>query len=85
MSEESKKIYVACWQHPGEKLEMALYATEGGAFDSLAEEIGDAINDDRFSFEPQEYDDILAGEELGYPTDDEEWFYVSVRIMDVLP
>lgn len=84
----SNKIWVATWQRSGESPEFSLHQSEGGAIQSLVEEVEDFMGDESFSFDPEEYNDLLAGEQIDFTDVDSDkdpyHLWVGMKLIDVL-
>ncbi len=78
------RVYVAMWKYPDEEMEISVHNSESGAMQSLTEEVQSFMDDDSFSFDPEEYDDLLADEMLGYDNVDDGTLWVELKIMEVM-
>ncbi len=80
------KVFVACWKWQDEEPELSVHQTETGAINSLAEEVSSFTDDDLFCFDAQEYQDLMAGEQVGYEDfhADQGMLWVWLKITEVL-
>jgi len=79
------RVFVACWKWQDEEPELSVHQTEIGAIDSLAEEVSSFTDDDLFCFDAQEYQDLMAGEQVGYDDlPDQGTLWVWMKIVEVL-
>lgn len=82
------RVYVALWKYPDEEYELSVHETENGAIKAIEEEVSSFCDDDFFSkqgFDPQEYEDLLLGEMLGFDDDDDKGtLWVGIKIQEVV-
>lgn len=79
------RVFVACWKWQDEESELSVHQTETGAINSLAEEVSSFTDDDLFCFDAQEYQDLMAGEMVGYDDlPDQGTLWIWLKIVEVL-
>lgn len=78
------RVFVACWKWQDEEPELSVHQTETGAIESLIEEVMSFTDDETLSFDAQEYNDLMAGEQIGYDDlPDSGTLWVWLKIVEI--